>query len=534
MLLHFTQPAALWLLLLAPLPLVLSRRWRPRRRLEVANAYLWTEARQHEREGPAIRNVRRRWSAVLQALALVALAAALARPTMMSDPLPLAVVVDVSASMGAGANGSTRLSLAQQAVRHELEALPSGTRVAIVEASDSPRTLGVFRAGEAGARAAVDRLEVTGGGADLSTALGLAAATGASHAVVVTDHAIPVAGVVRVVTVGQPLANVAVTSVVASVRELGRPGGDVVAHVRNFGTATREVTVEITSDGRPVHRGRLRLEPRGDQLTRVHVDALGSVATARVVDDDALVADNMRSAEVADGSRRIRVGYAGRPTGALHAALAALPSIELVPATRVVDAPSCVDEAHLTDVDVLVIDGCTPTSPSRPSFVVVQQGRAAVRGAATVADAVHPVTASLAFDEATTITGHALEPDFGEVTIIRGDDRPVALASERAGRRVVSVGIDLERSAVVLTPAFPVFVANAVEWLAGADTRTQAPTAPRARVDARESDLTAPPVDDTPLTLVAGASPDRDVTAWVLLIGVGVLAAEWHLRARGM
>ena len=216
---QFAQPLALWLLVLAPLPLVLSRRWRPRRRLEVANLYLWTEARQHEREGPSVRKVRRRWSAVLQAAVLALVAVALARPAMTWTAPPIAVVIDVSASMGARADGATRLSLASQVAQRELEAMPSSTHVSIIAAADAPRAVGVFSAGDPKARLAVGELETTSGGADLQSALDLAASSGASRAIVITDRQVPAARAVRVLKVGQPTDNVAVTNVVASVRD---------------------------------------------------------------------------------------------------------------------------------------------------------------------------------------------------------------------------------------------------------------------------------------------------------------------------
>ena len=82
--------------------------------------------------------------------------------------------------------------------------------------------------------------------------------------------------------------NVAVTALVASVRQLGRAEGDVVAQIRHFGTTTRAITLEIDSAGRQVSRTTVTLGPDAVQTVHAHVPSLGADITARVDADDAL------------------------------------------------------------------------------------------------------------------------------------------------------------------------------------------------------------------------------------------------------
>jgi hypothetical protein len=533
-----TQPLALWLLLLVPLPLLLAQRRRQRRRHEVANVYLWTEARQRELGGPAIRRTRRRWSALVQAAALAAVAAGLAGPVVTGGGTPSALVIDASASMGARAGSVTRLDLAKAAARRELHALPSNTRVAIVEASDTPRRVGLFTASDAAAVAALDALQVTSGGADVQAALDLASSMGAVRAVLFSDGAPHVdGGQVRVVTVGQPADNVAVTALVAAVRELGGTDGDVAVQLHHYGTSTRSVTLVIDSGGQTVQRTSLTLGPGAVDTVQARVPSLGAEVTARVDADDALASDNARTVRVVDASRRLRVGYIGRPSGALHAALATLPSIQLVPLAAA-RAPECVGGTNVPDVEVLVIEGCEPVPVARPTMFVLPARSNVVRAIATLGELQHPVASTLTLDDASVVVGTPLALEVGDVSLIEGGDQVFVAASERRGVRAVHVGLDVSRSPFVLTPGFPVLVANAVEWLgesAPATSAAGAPTRP-ANVDASESDLTAAAASSqsSPVTLAASAAPDRNVAAWAMLAGVGLLLVEWQLRMRGV
>ncbi|MEZ5650428.1 MAG: VWA domain-containing protein [Burkholderiaceae bacterium] len=134
----FLWPDLLWLMLLAPLPILL-RLWldRRRRRDGLGASAL---ARMHTQAGIRSR-WRRRLPALLLLLALGAMLLAVARPTArLTLPSPNEVVVlaiDVSGSMNADDVEPTRLLAAQQAARSFVASLPSRTRVSIVSFASS-------------------------------------------------------------------------------------------------------------------------------------------------------------------------------------------------------------------------------------------------------------------------------------------------------------------------------------------------------------------------------------------------------------
>src|SRR5438105_230169 len=101
-----TNPAALWLLALLPIPFLLARRRRPIAQRAVSNLYLWQTPVARESARPTLRRIRRDWLVVVQTAFIGAVILALTRPMLASSTLRVAFVVDVSASMGANDAGA--------------------------------------------------------------------------------------------------------------------------------------------------------------------------------------------------------------------------------------------------------------------------------------------------------------------------------------------------------------------------------------------------------------------------------------------
>ncbi|HET6958892.1 MAG TPA: BatA domain-containing protein, partial [Vicinamibacterales bacterium] len=92
------NPQALWLLVLLPIPLLLSKR-RAARRREVSNLFLWQTSIDPETATFKVRSPRRQWIVVLQMAIIAAVVLALARPLVAWRVERVALVFDLSASM---------------------------------------------------------------------------------------------------------------------------------------------------------------------------------------------------------------------------------------------------------------------------------------------------------------------------------------------------------------------------------------------------------------------------------------------------
>src|SRR5690242_17347039 len=132
--LSFDAPVGLALAaLLVPLVLLYVLKTK-RPRVKVASTWLWQAAARDAMARSPWKKLRAEASLLLEALALIALAIALARPvtrTTIGSRNTYALVVDVSASMAAraGDKDGSRLDAAKDAAHKWLRGLPRGARV---------------------------------------------------------------------------------------------------------------------------------------------------------------------------------------------------------------------------------------------------------------------------------------------------------------------------------------------------------------------------------------------------------------------
>lgn len=110
---------------------------------------------------------RRHLPVALTGLALTTLLVALARPSAVvavpAEKASIVLATDVSGSMQATDVAPSRLAAARAAGREFLDEVPRGVKVGVLAFNQTPSVLQTPTADRAAARAAVDRLEVSGG-----------------------------------------------------------------------------------------------------------------------------------------------------------------------------------------------------------------------------------------------------------------------------------------------------------------------------------------------------------------------------------
>jgi hypothetical protein len=268
-----------------------------RRQVIVPFAALWDQVTRESESRRLWRKLRRliSWLIQLILLALICLALGDPRPEVwLRDPATTAIVIDTSASMAADADdeGNTRLDLALQRARAEIEALGPADRALII-AAGSEVSVPAPITGEAGTllRAIDEGLRVGPGEADLSRALLLArnALGGRSspRILILTDGALDDAGVeairrctersqregeaaCEVLTIGNEheVGNVAITAFAARRYPSDRDKVEVLVEVQNLGQQPARFELRVTADGLPVGGKKLELAP-GQRLREV-------------------------------------------------------------------------------------------------------------------------------------------------------------------------------------------------------------------------------------------------------------------------
>ncbi len=466
-------PGALWLLALV-LVVFFVRRRRARRQLAVANLYLWREPSRPDRMQFALARIRRHRLALLQAAFIVAVVIALARPVVSWQPRRVVFIVDVSASMAARENGSTRLQQALERAREVLHGLPARARVRIVAAGPSPVDLGERAVVDPALEGRLASLEVTAGAAALAAALrSVRAPSGAVPETYVFSDLLPpqprrgdgAAGQVHWVTVGRPAQNAAITALSARRLTATHADGQVFVEVWNHGADARQTELQLTQDEVEIARLPLALAPDAAASLVVDVPRLDGVIRARLRHDDALTLDDERFT-VAPSGAPIRVLLATAEGYFLEKALAANPHVRLEVAGRSPSSPS-----PASPYDVIVCDSCPVASEAGPGMLIVVRGASGRGPAAPLSLGVtaHPLLRALEVGDGhvapLAVTAVPADAD----VILRVGDAPAVVAYERLGQRVVELRVDLASSELPLLTAFPVLVANAIDWLASPD-----------------------------------------------------------------
>ncbi len=391
----------LWVGLLVPLVAlyVLKRR---RRRRVVGSTLLWEAALRDMRAERPWKRLVPHVSLILQALAIVAGAVALARPAgagSVPSGARIAVIVDTSVSMAAAHGGGTRLDEAREVARGIARSLPPGGEMMIVEAAAEPTVVAPSSRDATALERAIDRLEPRGRGGGLEGAVSLAVerlrgAPSGSRVVLLTDAAVDGAVAldgrtvpVEVHRVGEAADNTAIVAVDARPRpEEGAPDrADVFVRLTRFGATGDDVYVTASFEGRGVVASRRVAVAAGETESVVMPadlppDAAGRAPVVRVeltrpegaAARDALALDDV-AVVPSPGARRLPVFLVGRAPVPVERVLRSDPDVELFATTLDALRERSDDDPPLDGL--FVYSGATPdAAPPGDSVVVAPSG----------------------------------------------------------------------------------------------------------------------------------------------------------------
>lgn len=492
-----------------------------RRPLRVSSTLLWERAVRDLQVNAPFRWLRPSWLLLLQALALACLAIAAGRPALdMSGPVRQRIVllIDCSASMSAldGAERDpaalpsplppSRLDEARaKARRLAANAMASGSaRVMVVAFAASPQTLCPLSTSRAAVDEAIDAARVTDQPADLAAALSVVASIAETPAdessdpqaptvFLLTDGNIaPVEGRfgsldIRLVRVGPnpgtPVENLAVTRLAAR-RDFEDPATvRVFAQIQSGHPEARQVRLEWRLDGAPVGSAVRTLRPApGDAAATAAVPfdlatTEGGTLTVSIsgAAGDVLRADDAAAVVLQAASRPRIVVVAPGSDGAdadpfLLGALRALEPAALVVLPGSAPMPA--------DADLIIFDRVTPNA--RPPVPTLSIGAGLPAAGFSVSPALsqvpparftgwqrnHPAMRYAGLETILIDPPMRLTlPESGALSLADGPAGPlIALVQDRGVRRLV-IAFDLERSNWGPHYSFPLFIANAIDYL---------------------------------------------------------------------
>jgi Ca-activated chloride channel family protein len=507
-------PVGMWFLLALPVIFILyiiQSRYRP---LVVASLLLW---KRMTRDLEAEASWRRpRWDVLLALQLLVALLAALAlaRPAILGGGNQhLVIVVDTSASMTARDVQPTRFAAARQQVADTVSAAAPDARISLVAAGARPRVV-VEDGSPANVIAALDVLQTESTPGDMPSALRMAAGLAApaaadgSQVVAITDGAfdleLPSQAVpVSFKLVGGSGQNLAVTEVTLR-RPIDR--ADYLAgyaRVVNFGSEVRSPSITIVADALAVDRSPLQVPAAGHADATFHVPATAQTISVVLSERDAMPADDR--VDVLGYARWARKAtiVSDAPSTWEHV-LSVVPDLT----TRTV-RPQDFLPSDVAAGDIVLFDNVVPSELPKTPFILINPPDSSAMLSRTDTllrqrrvdrfDSEDPLLRGLDIAPLNVQQIERAVTPAWAASSVDAEDTPLILHGRVEDQRVVIFTFDPNKSNLPHLAAFPLLMANTVDWLTpgreavlhaglGAETNIQ----PRSLADIASSSAAAP------------------------------------------
>jgi len=512
----FLNPAAFMLLLAIPVVVLFHLLKIRRQQATVSSTLFWADSLQDQQASAPFRRLKPNLLLLLQLLAILSLALALARPvrTVSATGYERNVfILDISASMQARDLAGSRFTAAKSAALAAIEQLRPGQQGMVIASGHEARVLVPFTEEQRALRRAVEGLEALDAEGRLEDAFRLAQANlqqrGRTAVVqVFTDGAfdppsIPDLGgaAIRWHRFARRGGNIGITAFETRKTYFGAFEYQAFLSVVNYSNETATFDLALTLDAKPLRVERVTLGPevkRSFVIPFTH-DA-GGILRAEINAEDDLAADNQAIA-VIPSPRPLRVLYVSPGNAFLEKALAADPQVQAEPGTL-----DWLEKA--AQYDVVILDNVPAKKVPAGRYLLfntVPEGvPLEVLGRVDEPpiidwDRNHPAMRYLDLSKVVIQNAMRVRPVGGGRALMESNLTPLIYALDEQGIKAIFVGFDLYRTDLPLRVAFPLFVSNALRWLhprqieeAGLQLRTGQPLIAVLPAGAREATLTDP------------------------------------------
>ncbi|MEQ1822056.1 MAG: BatA and WFA domain-containing protein [Fimbriimonadaceae bacterium] len=465
----------LWVLPLAGVIIALYLLKMRRKDLRVPATFLWPPLVYEIRANSLFQKLKFSWLLFLQLLAVILVVFGLAEPQMRQQGLGGAVtvvVLDSSASMSATDVSPSRFDKATGILNNIIEQVKSGDKLALVEAGPTPKVIFPLSSDIGKMRSALRSVEPTDSEGDVGEALRLAATITAkkegARIILLSDGVFPEienfnaeSAPVVFEKIGSSAKNVAVSAL--GIADSNR-GPQLFCGVKNYGLDAAKGTLTLYADGKSFDSVNYEVRPNQTYGHSRPVPVGAKVIEARLESSDILKADDYGVALATPGAT-LKVLLVSRGNIFLERALALDPRVILDKASTIPDQGQW---------DVVVFDGVAEQAvnakavlnfgSSGRTSIVSKQGSLSKPSIGTIepGSLLSSVGLDGAYvDEAESIMPHAE----GKVQATFSNGKPAVVTSDSGGKRSVYVAFEPLKSDFPLQVGFPIFVANALEYL---------------------------------------------------------------------
>ncbi len=473
---EFLNPTALYGLYALPLLLVPYFIQRKPRRVVFSSLLLFIEQHGSQATTKPWGRLRLPLLFFLQLLLLLLLILALAEPVFSVRLSNIAIVMDNSASMQAQEDGTARIELARDAARVVLADLGANGKVDmfhIVPRLEKINKTKLSPSDAVGLLASLEPYDLADMAADYSYLFNqLTDDQKYERIYFITDR--PIRGqssAIRVLTVGRPRDNLAVTAFTVSPSSLVNAPLEARVEVANYSGQDQRVRVTVRGDGAGALAHRELTVPAGRTASASFQGfAEKPYYVAEIDARDALSLDNQQFAVPANARSLKILGISPRPQ--------ALNSLRAIAGVSVnIVAPEEYQQIDRSGYGLEIFHFSTPvTLPVNPSLLVlppdnnpvVTLGTPVARAAASGWRESHPLNRYLNFALFRPAYARPLTPQIAGETIIQSRQGALAFITERQGKKYLILGFDpfpyLGRENLPMS----IFTLNFLDWFISA------------------------------------------------------------------
>jgi hypothetical protein len=445
----------------------------------VSSTLLWQRFLAETQASAPFQRLRHNWLLVLQILLLLLAILALARPYFagrVAGGRLLVVILDASASMQSRDEEPSRFERARRAALALVDSLHDNDQMVVLQAAAQTEVKQSPTSSKTALRRALQSCAVTDSPTRLTEAFKLAHplvrdradaeihlfSDGAFGSLSEFEHE----GLNVVFhQFGRRADNRGVVSLDVRANPENPGQRAVFGGIANAASNPAPARVELLFEGQLVETRALTLGPRETQpVIFTAAQDRDDVFTLRLADADDLPADNEASI-VSRLPQPVKVLLVTRGNRFLEKALAA------VPAAEVTVAADSVDEAR--EFDLVVLDDVLPTVWPAGNLLAIRSAQThwvEITGRVETPAIVdwrntHPLLRFVTFDNVAVAEALTVKTPGWAVPLVESPATPLILAGEVERRRLIWLGFDTLQSTWPLRVSFPIFIANAVEWL---------------------------------------------------------------------
>ncbi|MBT5927195.1 MAG: VWA domain-containing protein [Verrucomicrobia bacterium] len=476
---NFLSPYAFWLAVTLPIVVLFYLLKRRRKVQVVASSMLWRKFLAETQASAPFQKLRHHWLLVFQLLMLALAVLAMTRPFFsgkVSEGGLLVVIMDTSASMQSTDVSPNRMDAAIKEAGVLIDTLSDSDQMMILAAGRQTQVLQSATSEKTELRRALSGIQSSDTSTYLLDAFKLAQTLVKDQKLaeihLFSDGAASDLNEfestdlnVNYHPIGERAYNVGIVSMDVRPNPDDQSTRALFAGIVNYSTNRLDLIAELKWNDQTIEARSLNLAPGStDSQAFIAPQSENGIFTLKLNTEDDLSVDNQASV-VSLLPKPVRTLLVTRGNRFLEKALNAARNIEL----------AVVDQFSETspDVDLVVLDDVIPLTWPTGNTLAIHVTHTNWFSEVSIADspvivdwkAAHPLMRFVQLDDVQIAETLGIKTPDWAMSIVESTSTPLILAGEKEGQRMVWAGFDTLQSTWPLRVSFPIFIANAVEWL---------------------------------------------------------------------